>query len=360
MVMFLRRLQTNFKKNLMSDHSVKDAEILEFVVQHNKIIVWTADLNLNLLTFKGSLSSSHADTQSIERELRSLLQNEAEQISKVGKDKPILIKHQLSDMPVETNIKLSFNSDNLKTGIIGITNLCMAQLAIDEIQERQARALGDFLEAASHDLRTPLSVINTNLFLIENSKDEGKRTEHLQLLKETLHRLQLILDNMFLMARIDALPSFVSNPIQLDVMLHNIVVDCDYLASAKNIDLKFQQFDILPTINGHETQLQTAISNIVENAIQNTESGGWVKIDTTLSNNSVVIKIVDNGKGISEEDLPYVFERFYRVDKYRPSEETRIGLGLSIANTVIEKHNGQITIDSELGKGTTVVITLPT
>jgi len=345
----------------MPDRSVKDAQILAHVMKYSKVIVWTADLNYDLMTVKGSLSSLDSDIQSIELDLKSLLKNELEQLSQIDKDNPIMLKHQLNSLQVETNITVLCDSYNQKIGIIGITNQNnTSQSDSTAIQKRQARALNDFLEAASHDLRTPLSVLNTSLYLLENSKDEVKRNERMQLLKETINRLQVILDNMFLMARIDAMPSYVSNPIQVGIVLHNIVTECNVIARTKNVKLELQPFDILPPIQGHETQLQTAITNIVENAIQNTESGGLITICIATKKDKVIIKVADNGKGISQNDLPHVFERFYRVDKFRPTEETRIGLGLSIANTVIEKHNGQITIDSELGKGTTVSITLPT
>jgi signal transduction histidine kinase len=347
-------------KPITINRTIEDFQVLEHLLEHTQAIVWKADLEFNLMYIKGSLSSSESDTQSIEGELESVLQNSRHQLSQIEKGKPIVLDHQWNDIQVQTNIRPLFDVCQQINSIMGVTVCSTSQSDQTSAQDLEPiHVLGNFLEAASHDLRTPLSVINTSIYLLEKSKTQAKRDQHIQTLRDTLDRLQKILDSMFLMARTDSLPAYISNPIQLDSMLHNIGVNFYDKAHAKNIKLEIRQLDVLPSIYGHETELHIALSNLVKNSIQNTASDGFIQILASTDENNVIIQVIDNGKGISADDLPHIFERFYRVDKYHPTDDTRVGLGLSITKRVVEKHNGQIKIESELGKGTCILITLP-
>jgi signal transduction histidine kinase len=110
---------------------------------------------------------------------------------------------------------------------------------------------------------------------------------------------------------------------------------------------------------GNPLRLGQVVSNLVSNAVKYTPEGGHILVDASIKDGQVVVKIKDDGIGISKEDLPHIFDKFYRVD--RPETEGIIGsgLGLSIVRTIIEKHRGRIWVDSEVGKGTTFAIVLP-
>ena len=357
MVTLLKQLKKKLVGFLASDHHYEDSQLLAHLLDHTQSIVWKADLEFTLLDIKGSLSN--LESKSMTDELKSLLLKEEYQLSQIRIEKSILLEHQLQGISVRTNIKPLFDTNQEIIGIIGVTTHCVQEPNQILAQQSEIQVLNNFLEAASHDLRTPLSVINTSLYLLEKTMDESKRSDRIEILKGSIDRLRQILDSMFLMARIDALPHYVSHPIQVDGLLQNVIINYHDLASAKNVKLGFRQFDLLPSIHGHESELQMAVSNVVENAIQNTEPSGFVEIQASKNDNQVIIQVIDSGNGISVQDLPHIFERFYRVDKYRPSGDTRVGLGLSIAKRVVEKHNGQITIKSEIGKGTELVIMLP-
>lgn len=359
MIKFLQQLKTKVIDSITSDRGFEDSQVLEHLLEHTEAIVWKADLKFNLLDVNGSFPSLEFDPQFITHELKALLQDMEHQLPQIEQGKPVVLNHQWHDTQVQTSIKPLFDTRQQIDGIMGVTIQCVPQADQTAEQQPEIQALGNFLEAASHDLRTPLSIINTNIYLLEKSNDEERRNQRIQMLKDSLDRLQKILDSMFSMARIDALPAFISNPIQLDSMLHNIGVNFYDKAHAKNIELKIRQLDILPSIYGHEIELQMAISNLVKNAIQNTDTGGSVEMRASTNGDNVIIQIIDNGKGITAQDLSHIFERFYRVDKYRPTSDTRVGLGLSIAKRVVEKHNGQIKIESELGHGTDIIVTLP-
>ena len=113
------------------------------------------------------------------------------------------------------------------------------------------------------------------------------------------------------------------------------------------------------TIMGDEAKVEKLLLNIARNAIKYNKKGGWVKIWTEKNNNGVNIYVEDNGIGIPKQDLPYIFERFYRVDKARSRGEGGTGLGLSIAKWIAEAHQGKISAESTMGKGSKFIIHLP-
>ena len=115
----------------------------------------------------------------------------------------------------------------------------------------------------------------------------------------------------------------------------------------------------MPKVKADKYGIERVILNILTNSIKYTAEGGNIKIYVGFVYNDAYIKVIDNGIGIPEGDLPRIFERFYRVDKARARELGGTGLGLSIAKEIIEKNNGSIDINSEFGKGTEVVIRIP-
>ncbi len=113
------------------------------------------------------------------------------------------------------------------------------------------------------------------------------------------------------------------------------------------------------TVLGDASLLRQVFINLLNNACKYTPASGQVELQLFTQSNWAVIKIIDNGIGIPEADLPYIFERFYRVDKKRSRQTGGFGLGLAIAQQIVQCHGGQITIDSGLQKGTTLQIILP-
>jgi signal transduction histidine kinase len=131
------------------------------------------------------------------------------------------------------------------------------------------------------------------------------------------------------------------------------------LADQKKIALIYKKGAKKIKITGDEAKLEKLLLNIVRNAIKYTNEKGRVKIWAERLAREATIAIEDNGVGIPEKDLPYIFERFYRVDKSRSREEGGTGIGLSIAKWIAEAHNGSITVESTVGKGTKFTVHLP-
>jgi two-component system sensor histidine kinase VicK len=148
---------------------------------------------------------------------------------------------------------------------------------------------------------------------------------------------------------------------QIDI--YKVVSDCAYKmnisAKQKNQTLVFDGDIDIPVIMGDKDRIEQVIVNILSNAIKYTPEGGKIEIKIAKEEDSVVIKVSDTGLGIPKEDLPRLFERFYRVDKARSRMLGGTGLGLSIAKQIVEAHKGTIKIQSEYGQGTQVFISLP-
>jgi signal transduction histidine kinase len=115
----------------------------------------------------------------------------------------------------------------------------------------------------------------------------------------------------------------------------------------------------LPPVLINPLRISQSVSNLISNAVKYTPEGGHITITVKADDGQVVVKIADDGIGISQEDLPHVFDKFYRVDSPETEDIIGSGLGLSIVKTIVEKHRGRIWVESELGQGTTFAIVLP-
>nr|HPL54309.1 ATP-binding protein [Bacillota bacterium] len=145
--------------------------------------------------------------------------------------------------------------------------------------------------------------------------------------------------------------------------LLNMIKDCvqkmEIAARQKNQSLSFEAVGELCEITGDKDRIEQVIINIISNAIKYTPDNGAIKVKAGRVDDKVEIRIADTGLGIPREDLPRLFERFYRVDKARSRAMGGTGLGLSIARNIVEAHRGTIRIESEYGKGSEVIINLP-
>lgn len=130
-------------------------------------------------------------------------------------------------------------------------------------------------------------------------------------------------------------------------------------ASAKGHTLVFEGTHAPLTVRGDKIRIEQIIINIVSNAIKYTPDGGDIRLRLADRGNTVEIAVSDNGVGIPEEDIPHLFERFYRVEKARSSDKGGTGLGLAIAREFAEAHGGTISVESRVSEGTTFTVTLP-
>lgn len=214
-----------------------------------------------------------------------------------------------------------------------------------------------FLADVSHEFRTPLTVIkaNADLMRMMNQIDD----ESLDSIKEETDRLTRMVGDLLLLAQAETgkLP-LNFKPVELDALLFDVLRDLHLLAGDR-VHLKVNDIDQVQ-VNGDSDRLKQVLVNLISNAIKYTHGNGTVTFELCKLNDQSRLMISDNGPGISAEDLPHIFERFYRAEKSRTRTKTSgFGLGLSIAYWIINVHGGTIEVESQEGEGTTFIIWLP-
>lgn len=220
-----------------------------------------------------------------------------------------------------------------------------------------------FVSNVSHELRTPISNVKLYLSLLERGKPE-KRARYLEVLQQESARLENLIENLLDLSRLDAGQApVIPRPIELEGLLINLIEIHRQTAAAKDLHLETQFPPAIPPANGDRNQIIQVLSNLIANAISYTPPGG--KITTRLGTAEiegrpyVTITVADNGVGISPDELPHIFDRFFRGEQARALAVPGTGLGLAIVKEIIELHQGQIEAESKLGQGSTFTVWLP-
>jgi signal transduction histidine kinase len=222
--------------------------------------------------------------------------------------------------------------------------------------ERLFHARQRFLADVSHELRTPLTTIRGNVDLMRRMGEADPET--MDVIQDELKRMTRLVDDLLLLARADTggLP-IQQKPVELDNVFLDVYRQVSSIDQGVRVELKeVDQVCVL----GDQDRLKQLILNLVDNAMKYTPSGGKVSLSLAKSNGDARIVVADTGIGIPAEDLPRIFDRFYRVDKARSRNMGGSGLGLSIAYWIARAHGGDIQVSSVVGEGTEFRITLPT
>jgi two-component system, OmpR family, sensor kinase len=217
----------------------------------------------------------------------------------------------------------------------------------------QQRLLAD----VSHELRTPLTVIKGNVDLMRRMKSLDE--ESLTSIDQEAGRLTRLVGGLLLLAQAESGKLALSmKRVELDLLLTEVFQEMTILAGNK-VRLRLNEID-QAYVNGDRDRLKQVFINLVANAVQYTPQGGDIFLSLQKIGEQARVICRDTGPGIPAEDLPHIFERFYRAEKSRTRRETTgFGLGLSIANWIVERHGGRIEVNSQEGKGTTFAIWLP-
>ncbi len=230
-------------------------------------------------------------------------------------------------------------------------------------ERTQVEALRRFISDTSHDLRTPLSVMNTSLYLIRRRlppEELDKIERQMQLLEaQTAHMTQILQDFVDMTELDFESTAFHFQKLNLHTLIHHLVVQNQTAAALKLHTLEFYSDDPQLHVIGDARYLTRAVQHLLTNAINYTPNGGQIAVKLARVGAQVELTVRDNGIGIAPSDLPHVFERFYRADNARPTDKGGAGLGLAIARKIIEQHDGTITLESALGVGTLCRIRLP-
>lgn len=222
------------------------------------------------------------------------------------------------------------------------------------------RIKNEFIATASHDLKNPLTSIGgyTQLLtqagpLSDNQKEFVERIQHAS---KTMGEL---VQNMMSLVQLDLEASQKYEPINVNTLITEMEHEFAPQANGKLQSLSAQTYSHPVHVNGDPLQLRQVFRNLISNAIKYTPQGGKIKVKTSLKPDQIIIEIEDNGYGIPAADLPFIFNRFYRVRSGKASEVEGNGLGLAIVKSIISEHKGSINVESETGKGSCFSITLP-
>jgi two-component system phosphate regulon sensor histidine kinase PhoR len=221
----------------------------------------------------------------------------------------------------------------------------------------------EFVANVSHELRTPLSIFQGYLeTLLDNPEVErGDLCEILKVMDRHSRRLNALLEDLLTLARLESRgESLDLSELRLQPFLQGIARDWQNKLLAKNVELQLRVGENLACLKADPFRLEQVFTNLLENALKYTSEGGRISIAASQVDGQTHIAVSDTGIGIPPADLPHIFERFYRVEKARSREKGGTGLGLSIVKHIVGMHGGKVEAHSEMGKGTTISIILPT
>ena len=227
---------------------------------------------------------------------------------------------------------------------------------LEKAFKRQKQFTGD----ASHELRAPLAIIEAESTLtLQKDRTKGDYRKSLETISQEAHRMARIVDQLLALARAESAEEKLSlRKVNLSWLVSKLSSDVEMLCRDKGLSYELGQMANL-VVKGDRTRLRQLFLNILDNAMKYTPSGGEISVSVHPEGEMAVVSVCDTGIGIPPEDLPHIFERFYRVDKARSRSEGGSGLGLAIAQRIAEMHGGRIEVESRVGVGSTFRVYLP-
>ena len=226
---------------------------------------------------------------------------------------------------------------------------------LEELFEKQRRFTGDI----SHELRSPLTTILGNLSLLRRAKKlpPEEQQEMLDEMYSEAERMHRLISDLLLLSQADSGLSINRAPVELDTLLLEA-----YRMARRRVGDRLQiqlLHEDRAVVLGDADRLRQVLDNLINNAIRYTPAGGRIDLSLECRGEEAVITVADTGQGIASDDLPHIFDRFYRADKARTRAEGGTGLGLSIVKWIVDAHHGRIEVESAQGEGSAFHIILP-
>jgi two-component system phosphate regulon sensor histidine kinase PhoR len=225
---------------------------------------------------------------------------------------------------------------------------------------RLTGARRDFVANASHELKTPVASIRAAAETLRDGAidDPPAARRFTEQLEREAVRMSRIVADLLDLSRLES-GSEMDDQVRLDTVAADEVERMEDTAGLRGVSISVEAAPV-PAVRGSSRDLSLMVRNLIDNAVRYTSEGGSVDVSVRADAGRVVVRVADTGIGIPQRELPRIFERFYRVDRARSRETGGTGLGLSIVRHVTENHGGEVTVESELGRGTVFEVRLPT
>ena len=304
-------------------------------------------------------------TQASDRGLTRLdeLEQAAHEIDKLGEKRASIALKSVEEVSSIARVLLIALVGGLI--LIGATLAYAAVRMVGQIREareqlaRALRAKMDFLADASHELRTPLTVVHTNAEVGAQLEVDPSQREIFEDIVNESSQMSRMVENLLFLARSDS----ESPPLEMEIIavptfLAALEGRAEPLARGRGASFE-ANLSGEGYLRADPARLEQAVLILVDNAAKYSSDGKLVTLFATTESGELLIRVEDRGPGIPEEHLPHIFERFYRVDKARTRKQEGAGLGLSIAQTIVQAHGGRIEAESHIGEGTQMSLHLP-
>jgi PAS domain S-box-containing protein len=295
-----------------------------------------------------------ADDEQIMQSNRPLINAERTTIDAAGHKRQVL------------TTKVPISGDEGKViGLVGISRdithrKLEEQQTLELAQERErVKMMYLFTRDAAHDLRTPLTTISTSTYLLSRATDPERREHYTHNIEKAVSRLERLIEGLTYMTQLDSAETLEKQSVNLNRVIQTVVSATSSIARRPDLQVIYDLDATLPDIQAAEQELGLALQNLIDNAVRYTPEGGHLTLRTKRAGDEVIIEVQDTGSGISDHELPRVFDRFFRTDTARSADTGGIGLGLSIAKRAIKLHHGRIEVESVVNQGSTFRIYLP-
>ncbi len=233
----------------------------------------------------------------------------------------------------------------------------------DMTEERQLDKMrSDFIANVSHELRTPIAMMQgySEAIVDDIAQTDEEKKEMATIIYDESLRMGRLVNELLDLARMESGYFELSDEeVELQPFFQRILRKFQGLSKGKNVEVTFQSNSHIEYFVFDSDRIEQVLTNLIDNAIRHTPSGGSVMITKQMEERGLYLSVEDTGSGIPEEDLPFVFERFYKADKARTRGKSGTGLGLAIAKNIVETHGGSITVQSKLGQGTIFSFLIP-
>src|SRR6266487_1962878 len=267
----------------------------------------------------------------------------------------------LADSQTHSERHIEVNAVPIKNALDETTGAVLLFHDITELK-RLDQVRSDFVANVSHELRTPLSILRGYIeTLVDNPKTSREELSRiLRVMERHSKRLGLLVEDLLSLAQLESSNTTLEiGQVRLSELFDHVLRDWKRKLGEKNLKVLVDLPPDAPLIVADETRLQEVLYNLLENAVKYSRENGEIRLQAARRRSEIVLSVSDDGIGINKNDLPRIFERFYRADKARSRELGGTGLGLAIVKHIAQLHGGRVEAESEPGRGTSIRVVLP-